>query len=193
MKLGLFTVPLADRPLPEALDYARSLGCEAVELGTGGYPGRDHCDPARLLADTTALEKFRRIAGRGGLEVSALSCHGNPLHPNENVARTHDEDFRDTVRLAEELGVETVVTFFGCPGDSEGSKRPNWVVCPWRRTSWKSWSGSGVKRSRSTGRRRRLSPGTTQYGSPSSFIPVSWCITPTRTGGCARSRATLWA
>lgn len=131
MKLGVFTVPLADRPLPEALDYARSLGCEAMELGTGGYPGRDHCDPKRLLADPATLEEFRRIVERSGLEVSALSCHGNPLHPNKELARGHDEDFRNTVRLAAELGISTVITFSGCPGDSEASERPNWVTCAW--------------------------------------------------------------
>lgn len=131
MKLGLFTVPLADRPLTEALDYARSLGCEAVELGAGGYPGRGHCDPRRLMADPAALEEFRRIVQESGLEISAFSCHGNPLHPNEDVAHAYDEDFRNTVRLASELGVETVITFAGCPGDSEQSQRPNWVTCAW--------------------------------------------------------------
>ncbi len=131
MKLGLFTVPLADRPLSEALDFARSLGCEAVELGTGGYPGRDHCDPGRLLADAAALEEFKNNLEKSGLEISALSCHGNPLHPKETVAHPHDEDFRNTVRLAAELGVETVITFAGCPGDSENSVRPNWVTCAW--------------------------------------------------------------
>jgi sugar phosphate isomerase/epimerase len=29
------------------------------------------------------------------------------------------------------LGVKTVVTFSGCPGDSENSKYPNWPVSPW--------------------------------------------------------------
>ena len=131
MKLGFFTVPLADKPLSEALDYARSLGCEAVELGTGGYPGNAHCDPRELLADSGALEDFRRTVEDSGMEVSALSCHGNPLHPKEDIARAHDEDFRNTVRLGAELGVETVITFAGCPGDSENSGRPNWVTCAW--------------------------------------------------------------
>lgn len=131
MKLGVFTVLLADRPLEEALVYAREAGCEAVEIGAGGYPGNAHCDPGRLLGDAGALREFRRKVENSGLMVSALSCHGNPLHPNASVARAHDWDFRDTVRLAAELGVETVVTFSGCPGDSEGSERPNWVVCPW--------------------------------------------------------------
>lgn len=34
-------------------------------------------------------------------------------------------------KLAQKLGVETVVTFSGCPGDSETSQRPNWVTCAW--------------------------------------------------------------
>jgi sugar phosphate isomerase/epimerase len=131
MKLGLFTVPLTDRPLREALGYAKSLGCEAVELGAGGYPGRGHCDPDRLLTDSDALEKFRRTVRESGMEISALSCHGNPLHPDEDVAHAHDEDFRNTVRLAAELEVDTVITFSGCPGDSEKSVKPNWVACAW--------------------------------------------------------------
>ena len=62
------------------------------------------------------------------LEISALSCHGNPLHLDKDIARAHAEDFRDAVRLTAELGVERVVTFSGCLGDFDGSKRPNWVT-----------------------------------------------------------------
>lgn len=131
MKLGLFTVPLKDRALPEALKYARRLGCETVELGAGGYPGRGHCDPERLLSDTGMLAAFRQTILEGGLEISALSCHGNPLHPAEHLARAHDNDLRNAVRLAAEIGVEVVVTFSGCPGGSESSERPNWVTCAW--------------------------------------------------------------
>ncbi|HKG25927.1 MAG TPA: sugar phosphate isomerase/epimerase, partial [Thermomicrobiales bacterium] len=68
---------------------------------------------------------------RRGIEISALSCHGNPLHPNKEIASAHDALFRDTVRLAAELGVGTVITFSGCPGDSDNAKAPNWVTCPW--------------------------------------------------------------
>lgn len=131
MKLGLINVPLSDHPLGEVLKYARSLGCEAVELGAGGYPGRDHCDPGGLLRDPASLKEFRHTMEESGLEISALSCHGNPLHPNEDIARAYDEDFRNTVRLAAELEVDTVITFAGCPGDSERSERPNWVTCAW--------------------------------------------------------------
>ena len=131
MKVGVFTVLLTDRPLEDALDYVKEVGCEAVEIGTGGYPGDAHCKPRELLGDPEARDKFRQAVDSRGPEISALSCHGNPLHPDEGVAGEHDERFRDTVRLAAELGVGRVITFSGCPGDSEGSERPNWVTCPW--------------------------------------------------------------
>jgi sugar phosphate isomerase/epimerase len=131
MKVGVFTVLFAQRPFEEALDYIKAAGCEAVEIGCGGYPGNAHCSPADLLADASARDAFKNAIISRGLEISALSCHGNPLHPNKEHAEADDASFRDTVRLAQEIGVDTVITFSGCPGDSEHSLRPNWVTCPW--------------------------------------------------------------
>jgi sugar phosphate isomerase/epimerase len=131
MKVGAFAVLLRDRPLETALEYLRSLGIEAVEIGTGGYIGDAHCKPADLLADPAKLAAFRRAIEGRGFTISALSCHGNPLHPQEEIAARHHQQFRDTVLLAEQLGVDRVVTFSGCPGDQEGAKYPNWVTCPW--------------------------------------------------------------
>ena len=45
MKLGLFTVMMSDQPLEKVLDLAVSYGLEAVELGTGAFPGDAHCKP----------------------------------------------------------------------------------------------------------------------------------------------------
>jgi sugar phosphate isomerase/epimerase len=66
-----------------------------------------------------------------GLVISALSCHGNPVHPDLTVAAGYDDVFRKTVRLAGQLGVSVVVTFSGCPGDHDAAKHPNWVTNPW--------------------------------------------------------------
>ena len=57
--------------------------------------------------------------------------HGNAVHPDREVARQFHEDFENAVLLAEKLGVDTVVTFSGCPGGSPEDKTPNWVTCPW--------------------------------------------------------------
>ena len=131
MKVGVFAVLFAQRPFEEVLDYIKATGCDAVEIGCGAYPGDAHCKPAELLADAGARDRFKGALDSRGIEISALSCHGNPLHPDRALAEAHDAAFRDTVRLASELGVETVVTFSGCPGDSDASTAPNWVTCPW--------------------------------------------------------------
>ena len=131
MKLGVFAVLFGDKPFEETLDYLVELGIEAVEIGTGAYPGNAHCDPAALLQDGERLEAFKRAIDRRDLVISALSCHGNPLHPDENIARRHHAVFLDTVALAQRLDVHTVVTFSGCPAGDPQALQPNWIVAPW--------------------------------------------------------------
>ncbi|UOF88678.1 sugar phosphate isomerase/epimerase [Fodinisporobacter ferrooxydans] len=131
MKLGIFTVLFGDKTLGQALDYIKSQGLDAVEIGVGGYPGKKHADAAALLEDEQKLQDFKREIETRGLEISALSCHGNPLHPKREVAEQFHKDFVDAVRLAEKLGVETVIGFSGCPGESDFSQNPVWVTCAW--------------------------------------------------------------
>lgn len=131
MKLGVLTNLYGDRPLSEVLPKLKALGVEAVELGCGGYPGKAHCDPQVLLHDEKAYNDFIALIKSYGMEVSALSCHGNPVHPDKKTAKMYDDDFRDAVLLAEKMGIDTVITFSGCPGDHDGAKYPNWVTCPW--------------------------------------------------------------
>jgi sugar phosphate isomerase/epimerase len=131
MKLGVFLAVYHDRPLDEALDRAVALGLDAVEIATGNYPGDAHCRPAELLADRGALEEFRRAIEGRGLQISALSQQGNPLHPDPEVAGAAHDTWRATVRLAAALGVGVVNGFSGCPGDHDGAQRPNWVTCSW--------------------------------------------------------------
>lgn len=127
----MLTVVYADRPLEAALDRAVELGIEAVELGTGNYPGAQHCDPAALLGDETARRRLLEAVASRGLEISALSCHGNPLHPVAELAERHHDTWRATLELANALEIEVVNTFSGCPGDGAGARCPNWITCPW--------------------------------------------------------------
>ncbi|MCM8758152.1 MAG: sugar phosphate isomerase/epimerase [Candidatus Omnitrophica bacterium] len=131
MKLGVFLVLFGGKKFEEALDIAKDLGLEAVEIGSGNYPGNSHCNPDELLKDESKLKSFSKAIEKRGLEISALSCHGNPLHPDENIAQAHRHAQRQTILLAEKLGVKRIITFSGCPGDSENAKSPNWVTCPW--------------------------------------------------------------
>ena len=105
MKLSVLTNLFGDLTLEEALTKFEKLGIEAVEIGCGGYPGRAHCDPEVLLSDDKALDEWRATVARHGMEVCALSVHGNPVHPNKEIADGYHRDFTNAVLLAEKLGI----------------------------------------------------------------------------------------
>jgi sugar phosphate isomerase/epimerase len=130
MKLGVFTPLLSKLPLSDVLAKLKAFDITTVELGTGNYPGGAHCDLG-MLDNDAALATFQQTLTDHGASISALSCHGNPLHPDPAQAAQFQETNRKTILLAEKLGVSTVVDFSGCPGDSPTAKAPNWVTCPW--------------------------------------------------------------
>ena len=131
MKLGTFTVVLGDMALDDACGFLESNGVQMVEIGCGGFPGKAHCDAAELLADEKKQKKFLDTIHKHHLEISALSSHGNMVHPVAEIAKKFDDDLTNAILLAEKLGVPVVNTFSGCPGGSAADKTPNWVTCPW--------------------------------------------------------------
>jgi len=131
MRLGVFTVLYSRLPLEEALDRFQELGLDAVEIGCGNYPGDAHCRPGELLADEQKAVTFRKAVESRGMIISALSQHGNPVHPDAAFRERDRAVWQDTVRLAELLEVPVVNGFSGCPGDHPGAKLPNWVTCAW--------------------------------------------------------------
>jgi sugar phosphate isomerase/epimerase len=130
MRIGVFTPLLAQLPLKDVLVKLKALHISTVELSTGNYPGDAHCKLS-MLEDRKQLDDFQRLLADQGCSISALSCHGNALHPNPAHAKQARETGRNTILLAEKLGVPVVVDFSGCPGDSPQSTAPNWVTCPW--------------------------------------------------------------
>jgi sugar phosphate isomerase/epimerase len=130
MKVGVFTPLLSQFPLDKVLEKLKALNIATVELGTGNYPGDPHCKLS-MLKDKKALTEFKKQLDDNGFSISALSSHGNPLHPDPVVAKKYAETSRNTILLAEKLGVGVVVDFSGCPGDSDKATYPNWVTCPW--------------------------------------------------------------
>ena len=131
MKLGVFTVPLFEKTLEETLEYLSGLGVEAVELGAGGYPGAAHLDVSKILQEDSEVDRIKKLLKKYNMVISAISAHGNALHPQKEIADKFHGDFLNAVRVAQRLEVDTVITFSGCPGDSEGSLYPNWVTCAW--------------------------------------------------------------
>lgn len=131
MKLGVFTVLYQKNSFEEMLDKVKAKGLDTVEIGTGYYPGNAHCDYETLLADDDKVKEYLSEIEKRGLTISALSCHGNPLHPNKEIARKSHDSWEKTVLLSEKMGVDCINLFSGCPGDCEESKYPNWVTCTW--------------------------------------------------------------
>ena len=130
MRVGVFTPLLSQLPLEDVLKKLATYDIHTVELGTGNYPGDAHCKLS-MLDKPAELAKFKETLEKYGATISALSSHGNPLHPDRERAQHDRETSRKTILLAEKLGVPVVVDFSGCPGDSANSKWPNWVTCPW--------------------------------------------------------------
>ena len=130
MRIGVFTPLLSGMSLEDVLKKLKSKGIATIELGTGNYPGDAHCKLS-MVADDSELQAFRKTLADHGFSISALSCHGNPLHPDRERAKHDQEVSRKTIELAQKLGVPVVIDFSGCPGDSPAAKQPNWVTCPW--------------------------------------------------------------
>jgi sugar phosphate isomerase/epimerase len=130
MRVGVFTPLLSQLPLAVVLKKLAELHIDTVELATGNYVGDAHCKLS-MLENNVALTEFKNLLRDHGVSISALSCHGNALHPNKAQAQQYNEVSRKTILLAEKLGVSVVIDFSGCPGDSPNATAPNWVTCPW--------------------------------------------------------------
>jgi sugar phosphate isomerase/epimerase len=132
MKLGLFTPVLGKLSFVELLDeLKRYPQITMLELGAGGWPGSSHLDADGLLASRALALEYRQRLADAGLAISALSCHGNPVHPVAEIARRDDGVYQRTVKLAQRLEVPVVVTFSGCPGGSPEDRTPNWITAAW--------------------------------------------------------------
>jgi sugar phosphate isomerase/epimerase len=129
--IGVFDPAFPDLSLDQMLDKVSSYGLEAMEIGTGGYPNNHHCPLNDLLADSAKLKAWKKKFDDRNIMIGALSCHGNPVHPDAKIASRDAQTFHDTVLLAEKIGVQVIVGFSGCPGGSPTDTMPNWVTYRW--------------------------------------------------------------
>ena len=126
--IGVFDPVYGDLSLEQMLETVSGLGLEAMEIATRSNP---HCPIDELLADPAKAKAWQKKFESKGLRVAALSCHGNPLHPNVKKATADDQLFRKTVQLAQMVGVEVIVGFSGCPAGTPVDTQPNWIVYRW--------------------------------------------------------------
>lgn len=131
MKLGVMNPVINHMPFEDALKYLSGLGVQCIEIGAGGYPGNTHLNPEKILGNQVKIDEYKTLLKKYNIEISAISCHGNPLHPNKEIAEDFHKQFKNAILGAQALGVDTIIGFSGCPGDCESSKNPNWVTCAW--------------------------------------------------------------
>ncbi len=129
--IGVFDPVYEHLSLDAMLDKVSALGLEAMEIGTGGYPNNRHCPLDELIADRDKAKAWQKKFEDRGIRVATLSCHGNPLHPDPKHAKKDIDTFRNTVLLAEILGVKVIVGFSGCPGGTSQDTQPNWITYRW--------------------------------------------------------------
>ncbi len=129
MRIGLVTDSLGHLDRDSMLDAARSMGIEALEIGCGAWSSAPHLDLDAMLASDTERLSLLAAIGRRGLDLVALNCSGNPLHPGHSGA-AHRRVAEKTVRLAPLLGVKRVVMMSGCPG-GPGDANANWITTAW--------------------------------------------------------------
>jgi sugar phosphate isomerase/epimerase len=96
MRVGLFTDAFRERSLADVLDWlsTRLPSVRDLEIGTGGYSPAPHIEHVAVLG--------------GEFRLAALNVSGNPLEIAE-----HDRALRETIDLADRLGVERIVCMSG--------------------------------------------------------------------------------
>lgn len=132
MKLGVYNAILHDRSLPEALKVIGDLGLTGIEINTGGFLPAVHVPTFDdILVSDAARDDYLGLFEGTGVAIAGLNCNGNPLHPDRAIGDKHAEDIRRSIRLANRLGQDRVVTMGGLPGGEPGATRVNWVVNAW--------------------------------------------------------------
>lgn len=131
MQLSVVNGVFGGVTLDESLKFLSDKGVKQLELGVGGYPGTVHADAKVLIKDEKKRKELMDTFAKYGMSISALSVHGNCVHPNKEVAQKFEEDFRAACVLAGQIGIDRIVTFSGCPGSDESAKQPSWVTCAW--------------------------------------------------------------
>src|SRR5262249_29409179 len=133
LRIGVVLEAFTGWPLDATLAWLRRAAPEIthIEVGAGGYAPHPHSDVAALLARAGARSAGLDGIARHGLGISALNAWGNPLHPDAELARRHDEDLRNAIRLAAALGVTRVVAMAGCPAGRPGDRVPHFGAGGW--------------------------------------------------------------
>ena len=129
MKLCAVSDSLGNLSFKEAAKVSADLGLAALEIGMGNWSSAPHANLQSLLESKHKREEFLSVFEQNGLSLAALNCSGNQLHPVDGERQS--KVVYDTVRIAELLGVHTIVLMSGLPAGGPDDVTPNWITSAW--------------------------------------------------------------
>jgi sugar phosphate isomerase/epimerase len=129
MKIGLVTDSLGHLPAERMLDAAAAIGVQGVEFNACNWTSAPHMDLKTLVISADERKKLKAALDKRSLGLIAFNANGNQLHPTDG--RRQSDDLYDTIRLAGEMAVPTVVLMSGLPAGAKSDAMPNWVVSSW--------------------------------------------------------------
>src|ERR1041385_7970439 len=71
--IGVFDPAFPDLTLDQLVEKYQSMGVEAAEIGTGGYPNNKHCPIDELLADPAKLRAWQKKFADHNIQIATLS------------------------------------------------------------------------------------------------------------------------
>lgn len=129
MKIGVVSTALAELDFGAGLSLLERLGVQAIEIACAGFHTNQtygHLD--ELVADQGARDRWTDALSSRGLEVSALSIHGEPLSPDPEIADEYSRQFGQACELAEAIGVRRLTLLAGLPEGAPGDRIPCWTT-----------------------------------------------------------------
>ncbi len=126
MKLAIKTCTLDQYSFTDMLDYVKSLGVTALEIGTGNWSGAPHIDLDAMVSSEQTRNAWMDELKKRDMELVALNCSGNPLAYAKDMDVT-----QKTFALSEMLGLQKVVMMSGLPAGCKGDSTPCWITSSW--------------------------------------------------------------
>src|SRR5260370_12206832 len=129
MKLCAVSDSLGNLSFKEAAKVSADLGLAALEIGMGNWSAAPHANLQSLLESKQKREEFLSVFEQNGRSLAAVNCSGNQLHHVDGERQS--KVVYDTVRVAELLGVHTIVLMSGLPAGGPDDVTPNWITSAW--------------------------------------------------------------
>ena len=86
MKIGMITDSLGGLSFDAMLEASAELGLETLEFACGNWSQAPHINLSAMLESEGPRREFMAKVRDHGMEIAALNCSGNPLHPGKQGA-----------------------------------------------------------------------------------------------------------